>query len=88
MFLLRCAVWWQVRRMIGARGRRFDDAAQVDGSGDHCGGGSEGPRMRPDSRASRAAMERVELLMFTSSMLPSEATEATCRERGACAAAG
>jgi hypothetical protein len=27
--LLRCAVWWQVRRMIGARGRRFDDAASV-----------------------------------------------------------
>jgi hypothetical protein len=56
--LLRRAVSWQVRRMIGARGRRFVGAAWVDGSADHCGGGgSEGPRMRPDSRASRAAME-------------------------------
>ena len=29
--LLRCAVWWQVRRVTGARGGRFVDVVWVDG---------------------------------------------------------
>lgn len=41
--LLRCAVWWQVRRMIGARGPWFVDVAWVDGPTESLRRGLGGP---------------------------------------------
>jgi hypothetical protein len=41
--LLRCAVSWQVRRVTGARGGRFEDVVWVDGPTESLRRGLGGP---------------------------------------------